>query len=810
MKIKFMNAGIIYMNISICLTTYSQTGTVFKQWGEETLTKIEQDYRIPGSNLYYENTDHNAISFHWPAGVQLHALIAAGKTAQAESFANEIHAKYWCFQNNIWGYNSSANSCGDRYYDDNAWVAKANMELYKATNNITYLNRAKDIIAFSMSGEIPSPGGEIKFHEGDNNTCLCATGPAMVTNLMIYQATNTQKYLNDGLRLYNYVKANRFGFGPGYRGYENALITQAAILLFKITGNTVYRDDARHIGLEMESAYVDAQTHALREYGQWGGHDMTNAYVELYQLDGDVYWLNIVAGYLKFLHDNCKDANGRYPQIWDQAGAPGDRFLLYQAGAARAYAKMGTTPGGNTKITEPLIVFKDCNYTGWWNKGFMIGRYTLNDLIFNGAFGKDISSIKIQPGFKVTFYENPDLTGASIVKTSDVFCLVNDGWNDRIQSMEVEVTNPGVIVYKDCNYQGRAVYLPAGSFTLSQLQARGINNDEISSLKVSGDYVIEAFENDNFSGAMTSYTANTDCLVAGGWNDRITSIRIRSLSDAVVLYSDCSYGGVGIGFKKGDYDMNALVAAGIANDVVSSLQVAGGYEVVAYQDWDFTGTSYLLNSNYSCLASSAIDNWISSIRVRLKSGQDTAVNLYLDCNYAGSNAALPVGNYDMNALVARGIPNDAISSMKVNDGYEVIAYQDWDFTGTSNSLSGSIPCLSINNIDNSISSIKVKARSPENTSSDISNRLVHKVPEPESINEHTALLLFPNPVVDQLNLQGIDKIKCLKVYNVQGKEVFSVKNPGQSVNMQSIPRGLYIVVVENEKNKLFRKKFLKK
>jgi hypothetical protein len=33
---------------------YAQTGATFKQWGSETMTKIEQDFRVPASNLYYE------------------------------------------------------------------------------------------------------------------------------------------------------------------------------------------------------------------------------------------------------------------------------------------------------------------------------------------------------------------------------------------------------------------------------------------------------------------------------------------------------------------------------------------------------------------------------------------------------------------------------------------------------------------------------------------------------------------------------------------------------------------------------------
>jgi hypothetical protein len=57
------------------------------------------------------------------------------------------------------------------------------------------------------------PGGGIKWHEGDTQgQCLCGTAPTAVTNLLIHKATGIQQYLTDGLRLYNWIKANRFGF----------------------------------------------------------------------------------------------------------------------------------------------------------------------------------------------------------------------------------------------------------------------------------------------------------------------------------------------------------------------------------------------------------------------------------------------------------------------------------------------------------------------------------------------------------------------------------------------------------------------
>lgn len=68
-------------------------------------------------------------------------------------------------------------------------------------------------------------------------------------------------------------------------------------------------------------------------------------------------------------------------------------------------------------------------------------------------------------------------------------------------------------VYKDCNYGGYAVALPAGSYTLSQLQARGVVNDDISSLKVASGYEAILYKDDNFGGEAYLFRGDFSCLV---------------------------------------------------------------------------------------------------------------------------------------------------------------------------------------------------------------------------------------------------------------------------------------------------------
>ncbi len=75
--------------------------------------------------------------------------------------------------------------------------------------------------------------------------------------------------------------------------------------------------------------------------------------------------------------------------------------------------------------------------------------------------------------------------------------------------------------------------LPVGTYTLGQLQAKGIANDDISSLQLTGGYQVILYADDNFGGASLSLTASNSCLVnnalgSGNWNDQASSLKIQA------------------------------------------------------------------------------------------------------------------------------------------------------------------------------------------------------------------------------------------------------------------------------------------
>ena len=89
----------------------------------------------------------------------------------------------------------------------------------------------------------------------------------------------------------------------------------------------------------------------------------------------------------------------------------------------------------------------------------------------------------------------------------------------------------GATFFQDANYTGNStIGITEGSYTLSQLQAKGFVNDWTSSVMLPDNrYVVELYENDNFQGnkwvlgQMDNNSANFNNF---GGNDKISSIKV--------------------------------------------------------------------------------------------------------------------------------------------------------------------------------------------------------------------------------------------------------------------------------------------
>jgi sulfatase modifying factor 1 len=103
------------------------------------------------------------------------------------------------------------------------------------------------------------------------------------------------------------------------------------------------------------------------------------------------------------------------------------------------------------------------------------------------------------------------------------------------------------VFYRDSAYRGESYALPAGTYTMAQLQLYGIRNNDISSLKVPQGYIVKLWDLDNFSGTGYKFTADCpDLYYANGntsdsrnnqFNDKTSSIQIYYIPTYIALNS---------------------------------------------------------------------------------------------------------------------------------------------------------------------------------------------------------------------------------------------------------------------------------
>ena len=168
----------------------------------------------------------------------------------------------------------------------------------------------------------------------------------------------------------------------------------------------------------------------------------------------------------------------------------------------------------------------------------------------------------------------------------------------------------GAIVYDDANYLGKAVKLPVGHYTAAQLQARGVANDTISSVKVGAGLRMIGYQDDNFAGMMWMYTGAQHHLTAG-MSNKISSLVIEPVY--VMLFKDANYRGESPAFGPGRYDVAQLK---IGNDQASSVLVPPGYKVTLYRDAGFKGAKKVLTADTTYVGAD-FDNVTSSLIVEL-------------------------------------------------------------------------------------------------------------------------------------------------------------------------------------------------
>jgi hypothetical protein len=198
-------------------------------------------------------------------------------------------------------------------------------------------------------------------------------------------------------------------------------------------------------------------------------------------------------------------------------------------------------------------------------------------------------------------------------------------------------------------------------------------------------------------------TANTDfggVVIPGGTQPTAN----------VQLFQHCAFGGWQANFNNtGNVSTAQLQAAGGVNNDASSIRIAPGFRVVAFNGDGQTGTSVTLTGNVDCFVGVNFNDVLSSMRIEAIGGG--GVVFFQHSNFGGaSSQALAPGNYTLSALVALGFVNDWASSVRIPAGRTVTMFQHDNFTGTSWTLTADTPSFSAlsPSANDQVSSVRVQ------------------------------------------------------------------------------------------------------
>ena len=316
MRIPYISplAGLCILAMSSCTGSPGEKNPYIEK-AEAVMHAIYSHYSVPGSCLLRENwpfddgyragylaseeqaSRPNPYSYLWPFSGTLSA--AAAIVESDPSYLDTLSGRvlpgleeYYDGKREPHAYSSYVKSApaSDRFYDDNIWLGIDFTDLYLATSDRQYLEKAEMIWKFIESGTDDVLGGGIYWCEqkkGSKNTC--SNAPGSVFALKLYKATGDRHYLDQGKKLYEWTRntlvdtsdflyfdnINLDGKIQTWKfAYNSGQMVQAGALLYSLTGEEAYLEDAKKTAKSCydyffedytagDSTYVDAVRRSL-------------------------------------------------------------------------------------------------------------------------------------------------------------------------------------------------------------------------------------------------------------------------------------------------------------------------------------------------------------------------------------------------------------------------------------------------------------------------------------------------------------------------------------------------------------------
>ena len=351
----------------------------------------------------------------------------------------------------------------------------------------------------------------------------------------------------------------------------------------------------------------------------------------------------------------------------------------YLSGTVTSTGGSTTDDSDNNSTSGVATLYEHSNYGGL-AVSLEEGAYDYKDILAKGIVNDQISSLRVSDGYKVTIYDDEGFKGKSKEFTSDA-SYVGDEMNDKTSSIKIEKINNQTSTTTSYN----TVKLPNGKYSI-----KSVANEKYVATENGGSDPIVA-NRDNYSGSWeTFYIVNNDdgtvSIKADANNKYICAVldeenQLTPRSDSISTWekfkiykiNDSEYGirsAENGKYVKADLDNGGKL-------IVGSDSIAGAWEAFNIEKVGDTTTN------------------------------DNVATFYENSNYSGWSVSLPEGTYDHSDIIAKGIKNDAISSLKVSSGYKVTLYDNAGFKGTSKEFTGDASYVG-NEINDKTSSIKIE------------------------------------------------------------------------------------------------------
>ncbi len=366
-----------------------ETVALYKKRAELTFDNIMNHYWSDKVNLFFGsypnllNTPqepsvpkYNTHTYLWGYGGVLSAFnMIIQQTPDYEAFKAKYEDKmrisldqYYASTRNPEGYACFVNENDERLYDDAIWIGIDLVDLYEKTQDNWYLDRARKVWTFVMSGKDNQLGGGIYWGEDGTNRQTkntCSNAPAVVLAMKLYSVTNEATYLNTGIEVYEWAKSklkdsdNLYWdsikldgtIGETKFSYNSGQMLQAGVLLYNATNETKYLDDAKAVA---EASYnyffeefrpnVGESFKVIKDGSVWFNAVMVRGFVELYNVDKNDKYISSIKQTLNYAWSNSFDdttglmnANFSGSKFSDDSTA-GD--ILTQGAIAELYARL--------------------------------------------------------------------------------------------------------------------------------------------------------------------------------------------------------------------------------------------------------------------------------------------------------------------------------------------------------------------------------------------------------------------------------------------------------------------------------------